>query len=122
MSGVAVLSLALGIGANTAIFSIVNSLWLRTLPVHEPERLVLVQQAGEPSLSWPHPVWEEIRAREDLFAGAAAWTSTRFNLARSGETDFVDGLYVSGRLFDVLGIAPVFGRTFSTEDDRRGGG
>ena len=122
VSAVAVLSLALGIGANTAIFSIVNSLILRTLPVQDPERLVLVQAADEQPRSWTYPIWEQIRDRPDLFDGAIAWSYRRFNTARSGETRFVEGLFANGRYFDVLGVPAILGRTFTEADDRRGGG
>jgi putative ABC transport system permease protein len=117
VSAVAVASLALGIGANCAIFSLVDGLLLKSLPVREPERLALVDRG-----SWTNPIWEAIRGHEGLFDGAFAWSGTRFNLARGGETEFIDGVYASGRYFDVLGIPPVIGRTFTREDDQRGGG
>ena len=119
---VAILSLALGIGANTAIFSIVNSLMLRTLPVASPERLFLVNTGPEARTSWTNPIWEQIRDRQQVFDGALAWASTRFNLAQGGQTEFVDGVWASGGYFDVLGVTPLLGRTFRPEDDRRGGG
>ncbi|MEZ4587426.1 MAG: ABC transporter permease [Gemmatimonadales bacterium] len=122
VSLVAVCSLALGIGANTAMFSIVDKLVLRTLPVPEPERLAVIgDDEGDPS-SWTNPIWEAIRDRADLFAGAAAYSSTRFNLSASGEAEYVDGLWASGRFFEVLGAGAVLGRTFDASDDRRGGG
>ena len=117
-TGMAVLSLALGIGANTAIFSIVNGVLLRTLPVREPERLVLLKGG-----SWTNPIWEQIRARQwTLFDGAIAWGPDQFDLAAGGPSQPVDGLWVSGGFFDVLGVPFVLGRTFLPEDDRRGGG
>ncbi len=116
---VAVLSLALGIGANTAIFSLVDSLLLRSLPVREPQRLVLISgQNG----SWTNPIWEQIRARAGLFDGAAAYSTTRFDLASGGPMDPADGLYASGDFFRVLGVPAILGRTFTPSDDRRGGG
>jgi predicted permease len=117
VSAVAILSLALGIGANTAIFSIVDSLVLRTLPVKEPRQLVILT-AG----SWTNPIWEQIRDRRDLFDGAFAWSANRFNLSSGGETMFADGFWASGDLFDVLGVSALLGRTFTPADDRRGGG
>jgi putative ABC transport system permease protein len=118
VTALAVLSLALGIGANTALFSILNSLLIKTLPVSEPERLVLLD--GD---SWSNPIWEEIRGRQDQVAdGGFAWSSERFDLASSGETDPVDGIYASGRMFDILGVSAVRGRTFTAADDARGGG
>ena len=119
VSGVAVLLLALGIGANTAVFSILNSLLLRSLPVHEPERLMFVQVNNG---NWTNPMWEALRARESLVGGAMAWGNARFNLAQSGPTDFADGLFTSGAYFEVLGVQPLVGRTFTRDDDARRGG
>ena len=122
---VAALSLALGIGANTAIFSLVNSLILRSLPVADPNRLVLVNDApaGSPGqTSWPYAVWENIRQRSQAFDGALAWGTLRFNLAQGGEQQPVDGLYVSGEYFTTLGVPALLGRTLTAADDRRGGG
>jgi putative ABC transport system permease protein len=115
---VAVLSLTLGIGANTTIFTLVDTLILRSLPVHDPGRLVRLQGA-----SWTNPIWEEIRARQhEILAGAAAFFDTRFDLARGGQAEPVEGLYASGAFFDVLGMPAIVGRTFTVDDDRRGGG
>lgn len=121
VSMVAILSLALGIGANTAMFSIVDRLMLRALPVAEAGRLALIADVGGQS-SWTNPIWEQIRERDDLFDGAFAWSSTRFNLAAAGQAEYVDGIWASGRFFDVLGVPAVLGRTFTPADDRRGGG
>jgi predicted permease len=120
---VAIASLALGIGANTAIFSLVNSLLLRTLPVKDPARLVLVK-GREPVgwAEWSFPVWEQIRRRPQLFDDALTWAPTIFNLAPGGETQLVDGLWVNGSFFEGLGVAPFLGRTISGADDQRGGG
>jgi predicted permease len=117
VSVVAILSLALGIGANTAIFSILDSLILRTLPVKEPQRLVMIARR-----SWTNPIWEAIRERQQAFDGTAAWSPTRFNLAEGGQTELVDGVWASGRFFEVLGTPAILGRTFAPDDDRRGGG
>jgi putative ABC transport system permease protein len=123
VSAVAALSLALGIGANTAIFSLVNSLLLRALPVREPAQLALVTDEEERGItSWTNPIWEQIRDRRELFDAAFAWSTTRFNLASGGETQFVDGIWASGRLFDTLGVPAMLGRTFTEADDVRGGG
>ena len=114
----AALTLALCIGANTALFSIFNSLNLKALPVSEADRLVLLADD-----SWTNPIWEQIRAQDDQIAGGAfAWSNERFNLSPAGEADPVDGIYASGRIFDVLGVAAIRGRTFTqADDDRRGG-
>ena len=113
----AVLSLALGIGANTALFSILNSLVLRTLPVRAPEQLTLLLDG-----SWPNPVWEQIRDRQkEIGAGAFVWSTVRFDLAPRGETDPIDAAYASGGMFDVLGLSAARGRLFTPADDVRGG-
>jgi predicted permease len=120
---VAVLSLALGIGANAAIFSILDSLLIRSLPVAEPQRLhILGDGPNARPTSWTNPIWEQVRQRESLFDGALAWSSTRFNLAQGGPTEFVDGVWASGRYFEVLGVSAMLGRTFTAADDARGGG
>ena len=115
---VAITSLALGIGANSAIFTLVDALLLRSLPVREPARLVRLEDG-----SWTNPIWEEIRARQhQLFESAAACSDTRFDLASGGEADFAMGFWASGGFFDVVGVPAVLGRTLVPADDRRGGG
>jgi predicted permease len=110
---VAIGTLALGIGANTALFSIFSSLVLRPLPVRDPGRLALLTNG-----SWSYPIWEAIRAREaELFDGAFAWSPQRFDLSVSGRSDPVDGAFVSGRLFDVLGVTAIRGRLITPADD-----
>ena len=109
----AVLTLALGIGANTALFSIFNSLILRPLPVRDPDRLAFLTDG-----SWSYPIWNEIRTREaELFDGTFAWSNQRFDLSAGGQTEPVDGAYVSGRFFDVLGVTAIRGRLFTPADD-----
>jgi putative ABC transport system permease protein len=132
LSTVAIASLALGIGANTAIFSLVNSLLLRTLPVAEPERLVLLStdaSAGRRTTdAWNYGLWEEIRLRApQMFDGAVAWSATgtqdRLNLSTAaGEVQPVDSAYVSGDFFTTLGVPALLGRAFTSADDVRGGG
>jgi predicted permease len=114
---VAVGTLALGIGANTALFSLFDSLSLRTLPVRDPASLVYVEDG-----SWTNRIWQALdRHREELFDGAFAWSDEHFDTSQGGETAFVDGAYVSGRMFDVLGVAPIRGRALTAADDRPGG-
>src|SRR4026209_1327226 len=97
-TAIAVLTLALGIGANTALFSIFNSLILRELPVRDPGRLALLTDG-----SWSYPIWNEIMTREtELFDGAFAWSAQRFDLSAGGQTEPVDGAFVSGRLLAAL--------------------
>ncbi len=112
-TAVAVLTLALGIGANAALFSIFNSLILRPLPVRDPGGLALLTNG-----SWSYPIWEEIRAREaELFDGVFAWSPQRFDLSAGGQTEPVNGAYVSGRFFDVLGVTAIRGRMLTPADD-----
>jgi putative ABC transport system permease protein len=122
VSLVAILSLALGIGATTAIFSVVETLLLRPLPVHAPGQLVMLGETTGPRKAWTNPIWEEIRRRPELADGAFAVSATRFNLASHGESEMVDGLWASGSTFDVLGVGAVLGRTLTEQDDRPGGG
>ena len=118
------LTLALGIGANTAIFSLMNSLLLKALPVEKPEELMEVSgsapigDSGEYGLT--NPLWEQIRDRQDVFSGAFAWGSEQFDLAKGGVTQNADGLWVSGDFFRTLGLNPATGRLLSAADDRRG--
>jgi putative ABC transport system permease protein len=118
---VAILSLALGIGANTAIFSIVDALILKSLPVEHAQRLVMLQE-GESRRHWTNPIWEQVRDRPELFDGAFAVGSVRFNAAQRGQVDPIDGAFASGRYFEVLGVQPRLGRFFTAADDKRGGG
>jgi putative ABC transport system permease protein len=123
VTAVAVLSLALGIGANTAMFSLVNSLSLRALPVKEPQRLaILVDSKTQNMWTWTFPIWEELRRRPQLFDGAFAWGTQRLNLANGGVTEFIDGAWATAGIFDTLGVGPLLGRTFTEADDTRGGG
>ena len=118
VTAVAVLSLALGIGANTALFSILNGLVLKSLPVREPGALAILTDGD-----WTNPIWEAIRDRTPAFAdGAFAWSAERFDLAERGEIEPVDGAWVSGRMFDVLGVTALRGRVITEADDVRGGG
>ena len=126
---VAVVSLALGIGANTAIFQLVDAVRLRPLPVSHPEQLAYIDfpkgsvRAGwfstrSARFTWAH--WEQIRALPEAFAGTLAWSDFRFNLSTGGEARHAEGLFVSGDFFRVLGVQPILGRTFSAEDDQPG--
>lgn len=115
-TAVAILSLALGIGASTAIFTLVDSLILRALPVRDPAALVRLDHG-----SWTNPIWEQIRDRQEPFQSTGAFSLTRFDLAQGGEADLAEGLWVSGGFFDALGIPAMLGRTLTPQDDRRGG-
>jgi predicted permease len=110
---VTIATLALGIGANTALFSIFNSLVMRPLPVRDPASLALLTSG-----SWSYPVWQEIEARaKDLFDGAFAWADQSFHLTQGTQSVPVDGAYVSGRFFDVLGVPAFRGRMLTGADD-----
>jgi putative ABC transport system permease protein len=128
---VAVLSLALGIGANTAIFQLVDAVRLRTLPVENPQELAYVDFApGSMRSGWfstrsarlTYSQWQQIQAQQQGFSGMAAWSANRFNLAAGGEVRYAEGLYVSGDFFRVLGVRPMLGRGFSAQDDQPGCG
>jgi predicted permease len=126
----AVASLALGIGANTAIFQLLNALSLRTLPVRAPHELVEMRLTGE-GRAGRHtgrnrqvslPQYEELVARQQAFSSLAAFGDTRFNLSPTGEVQYVDGIWVSGNFFETLGVTPAIGRLIGPADDVKGCG
>jgi putative ABC transport system permease protein len=118
-AGIVVLTLALGIGANTAIFSLVDAVMLRSLAVKHPEQLAQVTMGpGEEELT--NPIWEQLRDRQDVFDGLLAYNAPRFNLAQGGEAHYIRGNWVSGQYFSTLGVAPAAGRTLLVSDDVRG--
>jgi putative ABC transport system permease protein len=129
---VATLTLALGIGANSAIFQLLDAVRLRTLPVNLPQQLAELrlldrtglrgsQQSGYPVLT--NAIWERIRYhRPEAFSGMFAWAEDDFNTAPTGEVHHAQGLWVSGNFFHVLGVQPILGRVLSMSDDHRGCG
>src|SRR5579864_4107225 len=128
---VAVASLALGIGANTAIFQLLDAVRLRTLPVKNPKELAEVafdhqgMYAGRGRGRYTvlsNALWEQIRDRQQAFTGMFAWSVDTFNLSRGGEVRYARGLWVSGDFFNVLGVPPLLGRVFTNGDDRPGCG
>ncbi len=124
-TAVAIATLALGIGANTAIFSLLDAVMLRFLPVEKPEELVQLMRSSPrwgniKTSSLTNPLWEQVRDQQDLFSGAFAWGSAQFDLATDGEARYARGLWVSGDSFRVLGVRPVLGRLINRSDDRRG--
>src|SRR5258706_11473652 len=130
-TAVAIASLALGIGANTAIFQLIDAVRLRTLPVKNPQELAEVKIAnrvwyGGISNGWhpdmTNPLWEQVRGHQQAFSGMFAWGVGYFPLARGGQARSVPGLWVSGDFFNVLGVPPAMGRVFTNEDDRKGCG
>jgi len=125
ITSVAILSLALGIGANTAIFSMMDAVMLRLLPVRNPEELVqvrirTVKSGTEMNGYFTNPLWEQLRDRQDVFSNAFAWSENRFDLAQGGAVEYANGLWVSGGTFETLGLRPVAGRLLSPADDQRG--
>jgi putative ABC transport system permease protein len=128
---VAILSLALGIGANTAIFQLLDAVRLRTLPVRAPQELAEVRLAdmkgarggfARSSPTVTNPIWEQLRERQQAFSGIFAWGTDSVNLAPGGEVRPARMLYVSGDFFHTLGMQPARGRLFTTTDDQRGCG
>ena len=117
-AAVAILSLALGIGANTAIFSLIDSLMLKNLPVSHPEQLLQVTLGKEDY--YTNPIWEQIRGHQDVFSALFAYGGVRFNLSSGGEARYAEGYYVSGQFFETLGLRPLLGRTLIPADDKRG--
>jgi predicted permease len=112
----AVLTLALGIGANTAVFTLADATLLRPLPVHEPERLVTWSWSS----SWPH--YQEYARRTDIFEGVmASGGISRLNLTSGDTTQLVQGAYYSGNTFEVLGVRAALGRTLLPSDDKANG-
>jgi putative ABC transport system permease protein len=120
----AALSLAIGIGANVAVFSVINAVMLKMLPVHEPERLVefLNQYPGDPALNaFSRNSYEHFRDNSRTLAGITGVASTRFSVkADGGEPELVEGEYVIGNFFQLLGLKPELGRLIEPDDDRPG--
>ncbi len=123
-AAVAILSLGLGIGANTAIFSLVDAVLLETLPVSRPQRLFFVDDSGGKSNGSngpPYPCYEIMRDGARQFSGLAMFAEQRFRVELDGTEEEVRGQYVSGNYFDVLGVPAVHGRALAAADDARGG-
>jgi predicted permease len=124
-SAIAILTLGLGIGANTAIFSLIDAVLLRSLPVPHPEELMQVfrlapNRAGKGNPVFANPLWERVRDQQDIFRDVFAWKGTIFDLAQGGEVQRADGLWVSGGFFPTLQIQPAAGRLLTAADDRPG--
>jgi hypothetical protein len=141
-AAIAILTLALGIGANTAIFSLIDAVMLKMLPVRQPQELRLLSWAapGFPvaaynltgdmdqdasgnwmSTSFPYGMYERTRERNDLFSGVTAFAGTdRLNVSVGGDAELADAQLVSGDYFSTLGVQPIFGRTLTPADDIEG--
>lgn len=125
---IAVITLALGIGANTAIFSLTDQILLRMLPVERPEELVILRSPGpmrgrissdgDTNASFSYPMYQLLRDRTDAFAGLIARYPIALSVAGQGQTERANGELVSGNYFEVLGVRPAIGRLLTQEDDR----
>jgi predicted permease len=126
-TAVAVLTLALGLGANTAIFSLTDQILLKTLPVQKPDELVILRSDGpktgrassdgDSANSFSYPMYQDLRDKNDVFSGLLARFPVSLSVAAEGQTERADGELVSGNYFDVLGVTPALGRLFTQEDD-----
>jgi putative ABC transport system permease protein len=130
-TAVAVLTLALGIGANTAIFLLLDAVRLRNLPVMNPSELTVVHLAnlpgwrGSQETAYPalnNPLWEYLRDHQRVFSKVLAWSPTNLGITVGDHERMVQGLWVSGEFFNALGVRPALGRLFTSSDDRPGCG
>jgi putative ABC transport system permease protein len=127
-TAIAVITLALGIGANTAIFSLMNQVLLKRLPVKSPDELVIllapgpqtghVSSDGDSAESFSYPMYKGLRDRNSVFSGILARYRFEASVASHGQTDRASGEVVSGNYFEVLGVRAALGRVFSQDDDR----
>jgi predicted permease len=122
-AGVVVLTLALGIGANAAIFSLLDKVLLQTLPVANPDQLVVLSTydpRNGPGIdsSFSYPMYQDLRDRNSVFSGVIARGGTQMNVSFGDQTERVSGELVSGNFFEVLGVRPWAGRLFTQDDDR----
>jgi predicted permease len=119
-AAIAIVSLAVGIGANTAIFSLVNSLLFRPRAVADPSRIVELYTGtrSEPYETTSYPSYLEFRDRNEVFTGLAAYGTRQFNLGDANQVEQIWGEVVSGNYFDVLGVQPAIGRGFLADEDR----
>src|SRR6185369_13530493 len=119
---VAVITLALGIGANTTIFSFVNGILLRSLPYPQPERLVVLDETalrrGITSMGVSYPNYLDWREQNRVFEDIAAYDTSSLALTGSGEPEQLQGAEIAHGLFEILRVAPLMGRTFTEEEDR----
>lgn len=130
-TAVAVLSLALGIGANTAIFQLIDSIRLSSLPVGHPQELGYLDFGKNSKRSgwwstrsavFTSTQWDSLQKHQQAFDGLMAWSAQGFNLAQSGKQRIAEGLYVSGDFFNVLQVPAMVGRVFTAADDKPGCG
>src|SRR2546425_5997220 len=122
VTALVVVVLALGIGANAAIFSVVNAALLRPLPYADPDKLVRLSEDSPnvPQMSISYPNFLDWREQNKVFSGIAAMQFRNLNLTGTDEPERLAGRGVSAAFFDVLGVRPELGRSFATEEDRPG--
>ena len=123
-AAVAMLSLALGIGLNTTIFSLVNAVLIRPLPVERPDQLVEVYSSSPTGLEYStnsYPDYVDFRKQNDVFSGLVGHSLMLANFNRQGRSELVIGEVVTANYFEVLGVDALLGRTFSPEQDRGSG-
>jgi predicted permease len=122
---VAILGLALGIGANVALFSVVNSIFLRPLPYRAPERLVRLSSTNAVNnltrVGFSYPRYLEVQQRQQVFSDLALSAGNAFTLTGRGDPEQLIGLHASAALLPTLGLQPLLGRNFSADEDRPGG-
>jgi putative ABC transport system permease protein len=125
---VVVLTLGLGIGANAAIFSLMDQVLLRPLPVHDPASLVLLDGPGAfrgrtlNAMTFSYPIYKDFRDRNEVFTGVLARVPLAMTAVWRGASERANGELVSGNFFEVLGVQPALGRLFSAADDQTPGG
>jgi len=120
---VAVLSLALGIGVNTTVFSLLDAVILRSLPVQNPDQLVNIatrEAGGAPHYDFSYPLYTGLRDHNDVLSGMIAYVDTSLGLAAGDQTERIRGEFVSANYFSVLGIQPAIGSAFASDDERPG--
>ena len=119
-TAVAIITLALGIGANTAIFSLLNTVLLRSLPIEDPGQVMAVSVRGKADSfsAFSHPNYIDFRDRNQVLSGLTDYRFVPLSLSRGGNNERVWGYEVSGNYFDVLGVKAIKGRTFLPEEDR----
>ncbi len=127
LAAVAFLTIALGIGANTAIFSITDQVLFRSLPVVRPQELVILQSPGpkpgrtrsdgDPGESFSYPMYKDLRDRNQVFSGVLARLDVALSVSGQGQTERALGELVSGNYFEVLGVRPAIGRLLTSQDE-----
>ena len=119
---VSVLTLALGIGANTAVFSVMNGILLHPLPYEEPNRLMFLTEWSQqvPDMSFSVANFRDLQEQSKAFESFVAFNGTNFILTGEGETERVTGRNVSSGLFRTLRVRPILGRAFTSDEDKSG--